>query len=134
MLRVTLRNLLARKVRLLLSAFAIVLGVAFVAGSLTFTDTLGTSFDRIANGSVSDATVRPRGSGQSSGGPTAALNIDDRTIDAAMVARLAAVPGVARVDPSVSGIGLFVVRRNGKLLGGNGAPSPESAADSSSAP
>ena len=41
MLRVTLRNLLARKLRLLLSAFAIVLGVAFLSGSLIFTDTMG---------------------------------------------------------------------------------------------
>ena len=41
MLRVTLRNLLARKLRLAMSGFAIVLGVAFVAGSFIFTDTLG---------------------------------------------------------------------------------------------
>ncbi len=33
MWRVTWRNLFARKLRLLLSAFAIVLGVAFVAGT-----------------------------------------------------------------------------------------------------
>ena len=32
MLRVAWRNLVARKLRLLLSAFAIILGVAFVAG------------------------------------------------------------------------------------------------------
>ena len=37
MLRFTLRNLLARKLRLAMSAFAIVLGVAFVAGSFVFT-------------------------------------------------------------------------------------------------
>ena len=36
----TLRSLLAHKLRLLLTAVAVVLGVAFVAGSLVFTDTL----------------------------------------------------------------------------------------------
>ena len=41
MLRATLRSLLARKLRLLLSATAVVLGVAFVSGALVLTDTLG---------------------------------------------------------------------------------------------
>ena len=36
MVRVIWRNLVARKLRLLLSAFAIVLGVSFVAGSMVF--------------------------------------------------------------------------------------------------
>ncbi|CAN5226947.1 ABC transporter permease [soil metagenome] len=118
MLRVTLRNLFARKVRLLLSAFAIVLGIAFVAGSLVFTDTMGSSFDNIVNGSVPDVTVRQTGTDPS--GPSTA--IDARTISAATVKSLRKTPGAARVDPSVDGIGLFVIRKNGKLLGGSGAP------------
>jgi len=44
MFRVTVRNLLARKLRLAMSAFSIVLGVAFVAGSFVYTDTLDKSF------------------------------------------------------------------------------------------
>ena len=40
MLRAAWKSLLGRKVRLLMSTFAIVLGVAFVAGTLIFTDTL----------------------------------------------------------------------------------------------
>ena len=47
MLRATFKNLLARKLRLALSAFAIVLGVAFVAGSYVFTDTLNRGFTDI---------------------------------------------------------------------------------------
>lgn len=120
MLRVTLRNLLARKVRLLLSAFAIVLGVAFVAGSLVFTDTMSASFDSIVSGSVSDSTVRPKSLDANSVGSS--FNIDDRTISAATVAELRKTPGATRVDPSVQGAGLFVVRKDGKLLGGTGAP------------
>lgn len=120
MLRVTLRNLLARKVRLLLSAFAIVLGVAFVGGSLVFTDTMGSSFDNIVSGSVSDASVRL--AGVDAGSTESAFNIDDRTISASTVAKLRTTPGAARVDPSVDGVGLFVVRKDGKLLGGTGAP------------
>ena len=54
MLRMTWRALVARKVRLALSAFAIVLGVAFVAGSFIFTDAMGDAFDGIIEGSTSD--------------------------------------------------------------------------------
>ena len=120
MLRVTLRNLLARKLRLILSAFAIVLGVAFLAGSLVFTDTIGKSFDDIVSGSVQDVTIRLSGLDQ--GGIDQAVNIDSRQIPASAVTELAKVPGVARADGSVDGQGLFVVKQNGKLLGGTGAP------------
>ncbi len=120
MLRVTLRNLLARKVRLFLSAFAIVLGVAFVAGSFVFTDTMGKSFDNIVEGSLTDAGVRL--AGVDAGSTESSFNLDDRTIPAATVAKLADTPGAARADGSIDGLGLFVVRKDGKLLGGTGAP------------
>ncbi|MGZ5413579.1 MAG: ABC transporter permease, partial [Aeromicrobium sp.] len=120
MLRVSLRNLLARKVRLLLSAFAIVLGVAFVAGSFVFTDTMGKSFDNIVEGSLTDATARL--AGVDAGSTESSFNIDARTISAASVDKLAGTPGAARVDASIDGMGLFVVRKDGKLLGGTGAP------------
>lgn len=120
MLRVTLRNLLARKVRLFLSAFAIVLGVAFVSGSFVFTDTMGKSFDNIVEGSLTDASVRLAGA--DAGSAESSLNLDNRTIPAATVAVLAKTPGAARADGSVDGMGLFVLRKDGKLLGGTGAP------------
>jgi putative ABC transport system permease protein len=120
MLRVTLRNLLARKVRLVLSAFAIVLGVSFLAGSLIFTDTIGKSFSNIVSGSVSDATVRMAGSDGS--GFSSSYNIDARTIPAAFVDEVADVKGVAKADGSVDGTTLFVLKKDGKLLGGTGAP------------
>jgi putative ABC transport system permease protein len=119
MLLVTWRNLFARKVRLLLSAFAIVLGVAFVAGSLAFTDTLAKTFDGIVEGSVPDAVVRLDGAGLDENG---GFLPDQRTIPADLVAALADVPGVARADGTVEGQGMFVVDSDGKLVGGQGAP------------
>jgi putative ABC transport system permease protein len=44
MLRVALRGLLARKLRTVLTTLAVVLGVAFVAGTFVFTDTINESF------------------------------------------------------------------------------------------
>nr|MCW2728581.1 transporter permease [Aeromicrobium sp.] len=119
MLLFSLRNLLARKGRLLLSAFAIVLGVAFLSGSLIFTDTIGKGFDNIVSGSLSDASVRLTGLDTDTMGGG---NADERLVPAAVVATLAGAPRVARADGSVEGQGLFVVKSNGKLLGGTGAP------------
>src|SRR5918992_2337652 len=45
MTRMALRGLLARKLRTALTGFAVVIGVAFVAGTFIFTDTINASFD-----------------------------------------------------------------------------------------
>jgi len=47
MLRATLKSLLSRKLRLILSGLAVVLGVMFVSGAFVLTDTLGRSFDQV---------------------------------------------------------------------------------------
>ena len=120
MLRATLRSLFARKLRLAMSAFAIVLGVAFVAGSFVFTDTLGSSFDAIVKGSTGDVVVQIRNAedavDQLGGG-------DSRTIPASVVKRLADAPGAERVDGNVTVNNVFVVGKDGKPIGGNGPPS-----------
>ncbi|KAA1424824.1 ABC transporter permease [Mumia zhuanghuii] len=118
MLRVTLRNLLARKVRLLMSAFAIVLGVAFVAGTLIFTDTMSKSFDGIVEGSTPDVTVRPEGTGSWDQAPSA----DTRTIPASLVDELGELSGAERADGSVQSQSLTLVGSDGKLVTGFGPP------------
>ena len=119
---VTWRTLVARKVRLLLSGLAIVLGVAFVAGSFIFTDTIQRSFDGIVDGSVPDVTVRADADPvESRGGPVPPAGVP-QTLDAALVEQVAALPEVERADGTVDGFGLFVVRADGRLLGGAGAP------------
>ncbi|MEV4232721.1 hypothetical protein AB0J81_37790, partial [Streptomyces bobili] len=60
MLKATLRSFLAHKGRLLLSALAVVLSVAFVAGSLIFSDTVTRTFDRLFASTSADVTVEPR--------------------------------------------------------------------------
>ncbi|HZB40408.1 MAG TPA: ABC transporter permease, partial [Ilumatobacter sp.] len=60
MFRLTIKELAARKLRLLTTAFAVLLGVAFMAGTIVFTDTIGATFDSVlaeANEGV-DAYVR----------------------------------------------------------------------------
>ncbi|MCD9154437.1 ABC transporter permease [Aeromicrobium duanguangcaii] len=120
MRRVTWRNLVARKVRLFLSAFAIVLGIAFLSGSLVFTDTIGESFDQIAYGTVTDVAVRPETGNDDA--IAMSVNREARSIPASYVDEVAALPGVARAEGAVNGGGLFVIKKNNRLLGGTGAP------------
>ena len=90
MWRVTWRNLFARKLRLLLSAFAIVLGVAFVAGPLIFTNAMGGAFDDIIEGTTADVEVAYKGANDFDSGQ------DNRTFPASVVPKLEALPEVAR--------------------------------------
>ena len=116
MLKVTWRNLLARKVRLLLSAFAIVLGVAFVAGSMIFTDAMGGAFDDIIEGSTADVEVAFEGANDFD------AQQDNRTIPADVVPKLEALPEVESVHPQNVLQSVFVIGKDGKVVGGNGPP------------
>ncbi len=116
MFKVALKSLLGRKVRLLMSTFAIVLGVAFVAGSLIFSDTLSRSFTALFASTVGDVVVRPVG-GVTEGGTPSAL-----TVPAKVVADLESVPGVDRVDGNVNAFGVYVVGSDDKVVGGLGPP------------
>lgn len=118
MFRLTWRTLLARKVRLVMSTLAIVLGIGFLAGVLTFSNGLSSTFDGIIKGSTPDATVRPAGTDSFSAvgaGNSATITPED-------VDRLAALPEVERADGSVDGLGLYLLDEDGKLVGGQGAP------------
>ncbi len=116
MLRAALKSLLGRKVRLLMSTFAIVLGVAFVVGSLVFSDTLNRSFTALFASTVGDVVVRPEGTAASDGTPST------RTVPARVLEDLRTVPGAARVDGNVNAVGVFVIGKNGKVVGGFGPP------------
>ena len=48
MFKLTLKSLLARKIRLALTTFAVILGVSFVSGSFILADSLRSVFDKIA--------------------------------------------------------------------------------------
>ena len=117
MLRASLKSLLARKLRLLMSTTAVVLGVAFVAGTLIFSDTLDRSFTALFASTVGDVVVRPEGAETVDGSPSA------RTVDADLVDRLAELPGAARADGNVEAWSVYVVDEDGKALGGFGPPS-----------
>ena len=61
MRRVSLRNIAAHKVRLFLTVLAVVLGTAFVSGSMMFTNALSSTFDEAISSSLDgvDVVVSP---------------------------------------------------------------------------
>jgi putative ABC transport system permease protein len=116
-LRTSLRNLLAHKGRMALSAVAVLLSVAFVCGTLVFTDTMNATFDKLFATTSSDVTVSPKkvDNAQRTGTPG--------TLPASLQARLARVSGVARVVPEVSSQQATVADSHNQDVGSStGAP------------
>ena len=118
MVRAALKSLLARRVRLLLSTFAIVLGVAFVTGILMFSDTVQRSFTALFDSTVGDTVVRPTTPDLEGGGPI----VSTETVPASLVPQLAELPGAARADGIVSATGVYVLSTDNKVVGGSGPP------------
>ena len=119
MIRASLKSLLARRVRLLLSTFAIVLGVAFVTGILMFSDTLQRSFTALFASTVGDSVVQVEGSDL--GGENGPV-ISTQTVPASVEPALEQLPGAARVDGMVSATGVYVLSTENKVVGGSGPP------------
>ncbi|MGK5638947.1 ABC transporter permease [Streptomyces sp. URMC 126] len=116
-LKTSLRNLLAHKGRMALSAVAVLLSVAFVCGTLVFTDTMNATFDKLFAATASDVSVTPekKDDVQQTGKP--------RTVPASLQGKLAAVPGVARVEPEASNQQITVADARNKDIGpDSGAP------------
>jgi putative ABC transport system permease protein len=97
MLKPTISGLLARRRRLFATALAVLLGVAFVAGTFVLTDTIKRTFHDLF-GSVyvhTDAVVRGQAVFTSDSGA------ERPRVDAALVRAVAAVPGVRAAEGNV---------------------------------
>ncbi|AXG79688.1 ABC transporter permease [Streptomyces paludis] len=124
--RTSLRNFLAHKGRMALSAVAVLLSVAFVSGTLVFTDTMNTTFDKLFAVSAPDVTVVPKtdddGDGGGGNGPGGGNGRPD-TVPAAVVRTVEKAPGVRSVEGAVHSESVTVVDSDNKNLGSsNGAP------------
>ena len=119
MVNAVLKGLLAHKLRLFLTAIAVVLGVAFVAGTFVLTDTINKTFDTLFTeiSAGTDVTVRA----ESGFGADANLDVSRNTIPASLLAAVRAVPGVEAADGTVSGYAQFIDEQ-GKAVATTGAP------------
>src|SRR4051812_9311233 len=119
MWKVTRKGLAAHKIRFVLTALAVIIGVAFMSGTSVLTATIQQTFDDLfANIYRStDAVVRaPQvldsdfGTGQHPNVPASLVEVVKRA------------PSVEAADGQVTGPYAQVVGKNGKAIGGNGPP------------
>ncbi|KAB2349181.1 ABC transporter permease [Actinomadura rudentiformis] len=114
MAKVTLRNLAAHKIRLVLTAVAVILGVAFVSGTLIFTDTMNKQFDdlfsQVGKGVAVDVRAKKLTDDIEDDGLSA------QPVPASVMERIRAIPGVKDVKGNVTGYAA-VVGKNGKIVG-----------------
>ncbi|MGW9047502.1 ABC transporter permease [Streptomyces lydicus] len=113
MFRTALRNVLAHKARLLMTVLAVMLGVAFVSGTLVFTSTISDAFRASSQKGYDhvDVAIQPRSSDSRTGapGPTPAL-------PQKLLEKAAHVPGAASATGSVSGF-TAIADKKGQLIG-----------------
>jgi putative ABC transport system permease protein len=124
-LRTTLKDLLARKRRLIRTALSIVLGVGFVAGTFVLTDTMNKAFDDLFTqaSAGSDVIVRsqtafdPSEAGPGGGGAEERAPLPEDLVDT-----IRSVDGVRTAEGGVSGYAQMIDPATGDTIGGVGPP------------
>jgi putative ABC transport system permease protein len=114
-LSLTLREMRAHARRLAGTALAVVLGVAFLTGTLVLGDTLRANFDDLLTevNAGTDVVVR--------NGTELDADVMRAPIDASVVGAVAGVDGVAAAEGVVDGFGQLL-GADGDAIGGNGPP------------
>src|SRR5260221_4333985 len=119
MMRFALRGLLGRKLRTILTALSIILGVAMVTGSFVLTDSITNAFDAIFSSTYknTDAVITGKSAFKLSGdnGST------DPSFDEALLPKVQALP---HVDAALGGVAgdAHLIGKDGKAIVYGGAP------------
>ena len=118
-LKTSMRNFFAHKGRMALSAIAVLLSVAFVCGTLVFTDTMNTTFDKLFAVTASDVTVSPK-TAKSDDTPQ---NGVPESLPASVLERARTAQGVKSAEGGVSSMNVTVVNSANDNMGSStGAP------------
>ncbi|MDN3245792.1 ABC transporter permease [Streptomyces sp. ZSW22] len=117
--KTSMRNFFAHKGRMALSAVAVLLSVAFVCGTLVFTDTMNTTFDKLFAVTSSDVTVAPKDA-EAEDTPQ---NGVPESLPATTLEQIRSADGVASVEGAVVSMNVTVVDADNDNVGAtNGAP------------
>ena len=118
MRNVTIKGLLAHKLRLALTALAIVLGVTFISGTFVLTDTLNNTFSVLFGNIYQKIDFQVRGVAQLG---SAGANATRNPIPESLLTTIRQLPGVEAAQGAVEGYAQFVAR-DGKPIVTGGAP------------
>jgi putative ABC transport system permease protein len=121
MWRVTLKGILAHRLRYALTALAVLLGVAFIAGTFVLTDTMNNAFNGLYTQIYQGTAAVVRATQPFNPGTN--FTNQRQLIDSSLAGTVAKVPGVRAVALDIEGYAQLV-GENGKPLGsaGGGAP------------
>ncbi|MFI1305395.1 ABC transporter permease [Streptomyces sioyaensis] len=103
MLRTALRNVLAHKARLMMTALAVLLGVAFVAGTLIFSDTVGTAVKKASEKNLDGVAVSVQAEAADSSPDVGKDRRRTTLVDEKLADKVRALPGVQSVRSNVKG-------------------------------
>jgi putative ABC transport system permease protein len=117
LIALTAKQAWARKRRLAGILIAVGLGVAFLAGALTFGDTLTANFSRLFSTATSGTSAVVR----SATGIGTGITARRPPIPASLARTIRAVPGVAAAQPSITGQATLL-GADGQAVGGLGPP------------
>ncbi len=117
MFKLTYKGLWAHKLRFALTGLAVVLGVAFMAGTMILTDTMGRTFDGLFDTANKGVDVVVRRAATVDGGLEGA-DVRER-VDSATLARIRAIDGVDTAVGSIMGMATLVAP-DGKAAAGGG--------------
>src|SRR5919204_3212309 len=120
MWRATVKGLLAHKVRLGLTALAIVLGVGFVSGTYILTDTMNKAFQNLFSAIDKGIAVQVSGVSKFKGGFGGDVGQPQR-VPGSLVPEIEAIPGVRTAEGELTGYAQLVAP-NGKAVETHGAP------------
>ena len=125
MVRAAIRSILARKVRLLLTSLAVVLGVGFMAGTYVLTDTMTNAFNSLFDNAYSRIDVLVRSSNAFTA-QTSSLE-EREPMPESVLQDVRAVDGVQQAEGDVLGYAQIVDPQTGKVIGTFGPPTAASA-------
>ncbi|MFI1732036.1 ABC transporter permease [Streptomyces acidicola] len=106
-MKTSMRNFFAHKGRMALSAVAVLLSVAFVCGTLVFTDTMSTTFDKLFAATASDVTVSAKGASDT--GETQSDNGRPPVMPASVLGEVRGADGVKSAEGTVFSTSVTVV-------------------------
>ncbi|MFE2535065.1 ABC transporter permease [Streptomyces sp. NPDC059371] len=120
-LKTSMRNFFAHKGRMALSAVAVLLSVAFVCGTLVFSDTMNTTFDKLFAATSSDVTVSAKSASDT--GETTSGNGKPPVMPASVLDKVRSAPGVKSAEGAVFSSAVTVVDADkDNLSPSSGAP------------
>ncbi|MFH8800625.1 ABC transporter permease [Streptomyces sp. NPDC017936] len=120
-MKTSMRNFFAHKGRMALSAVAVLLSVAFVCGTLVFTDTMNTTFDKLFAATSSDVTVSAEDASDT--GETTSDNGRPPVVPASVLDEVRKARGVESAEGTVFSTSVTVVDADkDNLSPSSGAP------------